>query len=449
MVLTLIAIVLVAALLYSVDTNSSLDIPGPSFLGFIYALIRHKGILPAVLALKKQYGPIFRAYIFTDVIITENADMHKFFQLRRRPDLIGGLLQSMQGNGRRFRSLLNRDGQDWEDMRKSIGKIFNSVNLKAMYPDMLFVSNSHIQTLKSGTSIRLYLFLRKLTMDVLGKVILDYDFHNLKQEDPLGEALDSVLATLEKRAISPIPYWNYLPKDRKLAEKFQYLEDRIIEIIEHSSRGNNLVSHMSDIPDITSADIYDEVLGFIIGGYESISSATTYFLECLITNPQIQKRLQSILLELPRDEQGEILYGSLMECVYLDACLKESMRFHTPFPFSLRELEFDTEFSGHIIPKGKRVIIMNEVSHRNAEYWDKPDIFDPERFLSNASNYGHYIPFGSGRRNCVGMSFAMVETKVIASKLLTTYSFSSLSGLKNEGIVLKRPANYFVEISQL
>jgi cytochrome P450 len=64
--------------------------------------------------------------------------------------------------------------------------------------------------------------------------------------------------------------------------------------------------------------------------------------------------------------------------------------------------------------------------HRHPDFWPDPAGFDPRRFLADgeaapgngqrAHRYA-YIPFGGGRRACVGASFAELETVLVLATI--------------------------------
>ena len=66
------------------------------------------------------------------------------------------------------------------------------------------------------------------------------------------------------------------------------------------------------------------------------------------------------------------------------------------------------------------------LTQRHPDYWKDPNHFDPERFAQgwelNLTPYT-YIPFGGGRRNCIGMAFAQVEAKIILARLIQQFDF--------------------------
>ncbi|KAK4345764.1 hypothetical protein RND71_035940 [Anisodus tanguticus] len=84
---------------------------------------------------------------------------------------------------------------------------------------------------------------------------------------------------------------------------------------------------------------------------------------------------------------------------YMQAVMKESLRLHPPLPFLIpRETIQDTKFMGYDVPKGTQVLVNAWVIGRD------PMSFKPDRFLGSKLDV-HYelIPFGAGRRMCVGL----------------------------------------------
>lgn len=67
--------------------------------------------------------------------------------------------------------------------------------------------------------------------------------------------------------------------------------------------------------------------------------------------------------------------------------------------------------------------------HRHHMHWQKPDAFDPDRFLDpKAIPHFAYLPFGDGPRICIGTSFALQEAVIMLATLLARFRFTQVPG---------------------
>jgi cytochrome P450 len=66
------------------------------------------------------------------------------------------------------------------------------------------------------------------------------------------------------------------------------------------------------------------------------------------------------------------------------------------------------------------------VLHRHRRLWDRPDAFDPSRFLGSAHamiDRFAYLPFGAGPRKCIGSTFALQEATLVLAVIARHFSF--------------------------
>src|SRR3954452_6398614 len=86
---------------------------------------------------------------------------------------------------------------------------------------------------------------------------------------------------------------------------------------------------------------------------------------------------------------------------YINAIIKESLRMFPPLPgISPRKLLKPTKIGPYIIPKDSLCTVNLWHVHRHPKYWEDPEQYNPERFLSDEKRHPFsFIPFSSGPRN--------------------------------------------------
>ncbi len=82
------------------------------------------------------------------------------------------------------------------------------------------------------------------------------------------------------------------------------------------------------------------------------------------------------------------------------------------------------------VKPGSSVTVAPWLIHRHRTLWERPDVFDPDRFHSASGKQSlrqAYLPFSLGPRVCLGASFAMQEAALILSSLVRRYRFEALA----------------------
>ncbi|KAH7528351.1 hypothetical protein FEM48_Zijuj05G0063400 [Ziziphus jujuba var. spinosa] len=164
---------------------------------------------------------------------------------------------------------------------------------------------------------------------------------------------------------------------------------------------------------------------------------------------QDNKDFVDVLLELQRDEMAgfnldkehmkDITENDLDKMHYLKAVIKETVRLYPPVPLLIpRESAQDINIKGYDIAAGTMVITNAWALGRDPNLWEKPEEFVPERFLDSSIDFKgqdfQLIPFGSGRRGCPGILFAMVANELLLANLVHKFDWSLPDGAKPQDL---------------
>lgn len=91
----------------------------------------------------------------------------------------------------------------------------------------------------------------------------------------------------------------------------------------------------------------------------------------------------------------------------------------------------DTKLCGYDIPKDTMVVPMMAASMEDASIYKQPDGFHPENFLDEQGKLKipeKHIPFGLGKRRCVGEVLAKSNLFLMCTTLLQNFYFDIPSG---------------------
>ncbi|OQV25021.1 Cytochrome P450 3A9 [Hypsibius exemplaris] len=186
---------------------------------------------------------------------------------------------------------------------------------------------------------------------------------------------------------------------------------------------------------LTENELVANCFVFLLAGYETTANALAFSTYLLAKHPEVQERLYADIM-LAMGEQEELCFeDSSMKLPYLEAVIKESLRMFPPITgFVMRECKESCVIKNISIPEGMAILIPVWSLHHDPEYWPEPHLFNPDRFMGeNAANIPQmaFMAFGDGPRNCIGMSFAMMEIRITIVRMLQKYQL--LPGKNSEG----------------
>ncbi|KAK9757292.1 hypothetical protein RND81_01G153900 [Saponaria officinalis] len=172
-------------------------------------------------------------------------------------------------------------------------------------------------------------------------------------------------------------------------------------------------------------------MAMILAATDTAAVTLTWAVSLLLNNKDALKKTQA---ELDRfvGKERKVDESDLKDLVYLQAILKETMRLYPAAPLSVpRESIADCTVNGYHIPKDTQLFLNLYKIHRDPETWQDPCEFRPERFLTTHKDYDvrgqnyDFMTFGSGRRICPGISFALQFMQFTLASLLQGFEIST------------------------
>ncbi|NXE86173.1 CP2J2 protein, partial [Menura novaehollandiae] len=195
-------------------------------------------------------------------------------------------------------------------------------------------------------------------------------------------------------------------------------------------------SYLLEISKDNGSDIFREdhlvacTLDLMVAGTETTSSTLRWALLFMVTNPEIQARVQAEIdavigqARLPTLEDRNNLH-------YTNAVIHEVQRKGNVIPFNVpRMAAKETYVDGYLIPKGT-VVMTNLTSVMfDKNEWETPDTFNPEHFLKDGKFWKreYFMAFSVGKRACLGELLARSELFLFFTSLLQKFTFQALPG---------------------
>jgi cytochrome P450 len=171
--------------------------------------------------------------------------------------------------------------------------------------------------------------------------------------------------------------------------------------------------------------VRSNVLTFLSAGHETTANTLAWSVFLLSQAPD--------WLALVSDEADRELNGppdGLVErLIVTRAAVEKSLRLYPPIAALSRMNEQADQIGTHPVLPRSLFVVAPYVLHRHASLWDRPDLFDPARFLPEAKKKTvrfAYLPFGAGPRTCIGSSFGLQEATIVLATLVQRFDMQLL-----------------------
>ena len=308
-----------------------------------------------------------------------------------------------------------------------------------------------------------------VTLDIIGKSVFNFDFGSTNKESPVVKAVYRVLRETEHRSSSFIPYWNLPYADKWMGGQVEFrkdmsmLDDILTNLINNAvstrkeasiedleKRDNDedpsLLRFLCDMrgEDLTSKVLRDDLMTMLIAGHETTAAMLTWTLfELSQGDPQLLEEVQAEVRTV-MEGKDKPDYDDIVAMKKLRYCLIEALRLYPEPPVLIRRARVEDTLprGGTDLKKGVKVLRGTDIFistwnlHRSDELWENAEKYDPTRWERPFTNLGvkewegynpekinglypneiasdfAFLPFGGGKRKCIGDQFAMMEATV-------------------------------------
>jgi cytochrome P450 len=414
--------------------------PGPGGNTFARTLKIARDPLPILLGGYEKYGPIFTLRLLhTRVVFMLGPEANHYVTVSHpenfhwRESSFGDLIPLL-GDG-----LLTIDDEYHDRARATMMPAFHREQVGAAVEAMVTETAPALGRLREGQAVDIYEWMRGLAMRIAMRALLGLDPDEAGRGAAAAEhferalkfyGIDFALRFLR----GPGSPWRKMIASRAVLDEIVFGE--IAQRRREPDAGRlDVLSLLLDVRDesgegFSDREVRDQLMTLMFAGHDTSTSTLTFMMYELARRPDVVEKLQ--------EEQDRVLGGETpgieqleREMPYLDMVLDEVLRLYPPAWIGPRRAVREFEFNGHTVPEGAYLNYCSWASHRIPEFFPDPEAFVPERFTKErkaALPRGAYVPFGGGKRICIGKRFGQIEVKLVATMLLQRLRLDLLPG---------------------
>lgn len=348
--------------------------------------------------------------------------------------------------------LFNIQSPGWKSLRQKLTPTFTSGKMKMMFDSLLVCSDYMIdymkKTVQDGQDLDSREILASFTTDVIGSVAFGVECNSFDSSKSDFRIRGRSMFTGNWLSGLRIFIASFSPEiSRKLRLRAMkgptttFFTEVVRSTLEYRKKNNvrrpdflQLLLDMHEEPiesekHVTFNQIVANTILFFIAGFDTSSTTMNFTLYELARNPEIQKKTRDEINTVLAKHDGKITYEALQEMTYLQQVIDEAMRLWPPL-ITLGRIctkDYILRDTDVVIEKGTSVMISPLGLGRDPEYFPNPEKFDPERFTPEEKAKRHpyiHIPFGEGPRNCIGLRFGLMQSRIGIVRVLTNFKLS-------------------------
>jgi len=393
----------------------------------------HDNPMRVLMQMAERYGPVItvnmanqRVVLLTEpehfkrVLVTKADDYIKYFDG----------LKPIFG-----KAMITHDGALWQKIRMPQQPAFHPDMFVEYVPYFLAAIRSKMDLwadlAKTGETFEMVEQTWTLAADMICKALFDRDMpcnphfvfkcvktytdvmnhKSIRLKKVAGEEFEIT----EEDAAKAMEVWAGVPPTVFAAEPREERERTLLKMIE-------AVAADPAVPEFDRQQAVDELKQYLWAGTETTALTLAWALYETSRNPEAADRIR---------REGEEVYGDreptaadYSALAYTRAVVQETMRLYPPIWGLIRVAAKPDVIAGKEVKPGDRVVLFAYGAHHNPKFWDAPEEFRPERWMAGAAKKQvkySYLPFGGGKRSCIGGAMSQVENTLALSLLLRRF----------------------------
>ncbi|XP_011495207.1 PREDICTED: probable cytochrome P450 303a1 [Ceratosolen solmsi marchali] len=439
--------------------------PGPKWYPFIgcfpqyYVLRKKLGYIHlAFEKLSENYGPILGLKLGTQkIVIISSYDLVKkvlmLEDFNGRPNSFFFKLRSL---GRK-RGILFSDGSNWMQNRRFTMRHLKTFGFsyKVMSQQLDIESQGLIEFLSQQSKAGPVSMQKAFDVAVLNMLWTTFAGHRFEYNDKKCKELLWIVHEVFRVNDMLGGLMSHLPFLRFFIPKLLGYNDLVTMLDRLWSFFNDEIdNHMANLPQDDPRDLIDRYLmeikkgtneeatkeeinfdrenllvlclDLFLAGSKTTSDTLAWIIAYIALNPQWQKELQDELNKVVGRDRSPTL-ADMKNLPFIEAFIAEIQRYLELAPLGLPHRAMkDISLNGYLIPEDTVILLNFRTAHNDKSYWKNPEEFDPQRFLNDQGKFQQnnaFIPFGLGKRRCLGENLARSTLFVYFTNILHHFDF--------------------------
>jgi cytochrome P450 len=386
-----------------------------------------------LMQMAERYGPVITVNLQSQRIVLLTEPEHFKHVLVTRVD---DYIKYFDGLKPIFgKSMITNDGVLWQKIRMPQQPAFHPDMFAEYIPYFLAAIRSKMDLwtglAKTGETFEMVEQTWTLAADMICKALFDRDmpfnphfvfkcvktYTNVMNHKAirLKKVAGEEFEITEEDAAKAMEVWAGVPPTVIAADPREERERTLLKMIEAA---------VADpaVPEFDQQQAVDELKQYLWAGTETTALTLAWAMYLTSKHPEAAERIR---------REGETTYGDreptaadYSALAYTRAVIQETMRLYPPIWGLIRVASKPDTIGGKEVQPSDRVVLFAYGAHHDARHWDSPEEFRPERFMDEAAKKRRpytYLPFGGGKRSCIGGAMSQVENTLALSILLRRF----------------------------